>query len=113
MDVSLSLSYSLSPEHVGSYRYAGNADEIFESFFGSLNPWTDKDEFDGSNQYGSMFGDAFGGQNQPKTPAPKDIEVVLECTLHEFYNGCMKSVEYDRQLLQHDARSTKSQREDL
>lgn len=43
-----------------------------------------------------MFGDAFGGQNQPKTVAPKDIEVVLECTLDEFYNGCMKQVEYDR-----------------
>ncbi len=60
-----------------------------------------------------MFGDAFGGQNQPKIAAPKDIEVLLECTLHEFYNGCMKQIEFDRQLLQHDARSTKTVREDM
>ena len=51
---------------VGGYRFSGNSYEIFEQFFGSSNPWTDKLEFDGTDQYGTLFGNAFGGQQQPK-----------------------------------------------
>jgi len=47
---------------VGGYRFSGNSYEIFESFFGSTNPFTDTLEFDGSDHSGSIFGDAFGGQ---------------------------------------------------
>jgi DnaJ-class molecular chaperone len=54
----------------------------------------DKHEHDGSDQYGSMFGDAFGGQNYPKPVAPKDIELTLNCTLYELYNGCLKKIAY-------------------
>jgi hypothetical protein len=50
-------------ETIGGYRFAGNSYEIFEKFFGNPNPWTDKYEFNGSDQYGSLFSDAFGGQN--------------------------------------------------
>ncbi len=60
-----------------------------------------------------MFGDAFGGQSYPQTPAPADIEINLECTLHEFYNGCLKRIEFDREVLQHDGKTTKPQREEM
>jgi DnaJ family protein B protein 13 len=46
---------------MGGYRYAGNSYEIFDKFFGSTNPFVDKFEDDGRDQFGSMFGDAFGG----------------------------------------------------
>jgi hypothetical protein len=34
---------------VGGYRYAGNSYEIFEKFFGNLNPFADTHEHDGSD----------------------------------------------------------------
>lgn len=48
-------------ETVGGYRFAGNSYEIFDKFFGNTNPFIDKLEDDGRDQYGSMFGDAFAG----------------------------------------------------
>jgi DnaJ-class molecular chaperone len=62
---------------------------------------------------GSMFGDAYGGQNEPKPQPPQDIEVKLDCSLYEFYNGCIKRIEFDRQLLSHDGRTTRSVREEV
>lgn len=47
----------------GGYRYAGNSHEIYEKFFGGTNPFFEKLEDDGRDMQGSMFGDAFGGQN--------------------------------------------------
>ena len=60
-----------------------------------------------------MFGDAFGGQNQPQSPPPQDIVITLDCTLHEFYNGCLKKIEFEREILSHDGRTTRSQKEDM
>jgi len=37
--------------------------DLFERFFGKADPWDDHLDLDGSDQYGSMFGNAFGGQN--------------------------------------------------
>jgi DnaJ-class molecular chaperone len=55
-----------------------------------------------------MFGDAFGGMNQPEIPAPKDIVVTLDCTLYEFYNGCLKKIDFERELLTHDGKTTRT-----
>ena len=45
--------------------------------------------------------------------APKNIEIILDCTLYEFYNGCMKKVSYDHEMLQHDGRTTKACSEEM
>ncbi|CDW91696.1 UNKNOWN [Stylonychia lemnae] len=102
-----------SGQIVGGYRFAGNSYEIFDKFFGTSNPFSDVLEDDGRDQYGSMFGDAFGGQNQPSFPAPSDIVITLECTLYEFYNGCLKKVDFDREVLSHDGRTTRPQKEEM
>ena len=60
-----------------------------------------------------MLGDAFGGKNQPILPAPEDIEVTLECSLYELYNGCLKKVTYDKNILTHDGKTVISRREEL
>lgn len=60
-----------------------------------------------------MFGDAFGGQRYPLNPAPEDIVVSLECTLYEFYNGCLKKIEFERDVLSHDGRTTRPEKEEL
>lgn len=98
---------------IGGYRYGGNSFEIFDRVFGSTNPFAEKLEDDGRDQYGSLLGDGFGGRNQPILPQPADISITLEVTLHELYNGCMKKVTYERQVLLHDGRTTRPSQEEL
>ena len=45
--------------------------------------------------------------------AADDITVTLECTLYEFYNGCQKKVEYDREVMLLDKISTRTEREEM
>ena len=37
--------------------------------------------------------------------APADIEIVLSCTIFEFYNGSLKTFTFNRDKLQPDGRS--------
>jgi DnaJ-class molecular chaperone len=39
--------------------------------------------------------------------------ITLECTLQEFYNGCLKKIDFDRDVLTHDGRTTKPVKEDM
>ena len=98
---------------IGGYRYPGNSFEIFDKVFGTHNPFAEKLEDDGRDQYGSLLGDAYGGKNQPLLPKPEDITVTLGCTLHEFYNGCLKKAAYERQVLLHDGKTTREAREEV
>lgn len=98
---------------VGGYRYPGNSFEIFDKFFGSSNPFAEKLEDDGHDQYGSLLGDAFGGKNQPILPAPEDITITLDCTLQEFYNGCLKKVNYQRMVLLHDGKTCREKSDEI
>jgi DnaJ family protein B protein 13 len=90
---------------IGGYRYGGNSFEIFEKVFGTTNPFADRLEDDGKDQFGSMFGDSFGALNSVIHPAPKDIKLTITCTLTEFYNGCLKKISYNRLGLMHDGRT--------
>lgn len=69
-------------------------ESIFDKIFNSINPWEDQDNLDGSDTRGSMFGDGFNGLNQKPAAAPVDVEVTLQCTLQEFYNGSLKHFTY-------------------
>ena len=98
---------------IGGYRFGGNSYEIFDKVFGSMNPFSETLEDDGRDQYGSMFGDAFGGKNEQFLTAPAEITITLDCTLHELYNGCLKKVQYSRSILLHDGKTTRQQKEEL
>jgi DnaJ family protein B protein 13 len=80
----------------GGYKFGGNTFEIFEKFFGTSNPFSDIFDNDGRDLYGSMFGGAIGGANEKKPGEAGECEVTLQCTLKEFYQGCMKKFEYER-----------------
>ena len=43
---------------------------------------------------GSYFGTAYRGLNQPKPKPAKDINVTVDVTLEEVYNGSRKEVTY-------------------
>lgn len=74
-------------EATGPYTYKCNAQEIFENFFGTNNPFA-----------------AFGFETMPfasklNKPGPAKAEPVtfdLECSLKELYNGCVKKFSITR-----------------
>jgi DnaJ-class molecular chaperone len=98
---------------IGGYRYGGNSFEIYEKVFGTMNPFAERLEDDGKDQFGSMFATSFGATNDIHLPPPKDIVITLECTLIEFYNGCMKKVTYERKKLLHDGKTARAQRHEM
>lgn len=72
----------------GGYKYKGNADEIFESFFGTMNPFA---------TFG--FGEAKPFASKLSKPGPRLVDPIvhdLECTLSELYNGCVKKMTITR-----------------
>jgi DnaJ-class molecular chaperone len=81
----------------GVYTYKQNAQEIFESFFGTNNPFA-----------------AFGFETTPfasklNKPGPikaKPITFDLECTLKELYNGCIKKFNITRKRYQKEKGSS-------
>ena len=75
---------------IGGYCFSGNSFEIFNQFFGHENPFTDNFQ---------------AAENFEDENAPKDIEVVLPCTIYEFYNGSLKTFTYTRMELMPDKRS--------
>lgn len=91
----------------GGYKYGGNAEEIFLKYFGTSNPFSlirDPDRVD--YEYGTMFTSAFGGQYAKEKEPLKNVEVDLDCTLEEMYNGCVKKLVYQRRVLNCDGRTT-------
>lgn len=53
------------------------------------------------------MGYAFGAQNFPGIPPPPNLEVQVDCTLNELYNGCSKDIKYLRTILNNDGRTTR------
>ena len=80
----------------GGYTYTGRCFEIFEEFFGCDSPFADN--FDNQKE-SRRENDA----NDPK--APKDIVIVLKCSIYEFYNGSLKEFTYNRKTLMPDGRT--------
>ena len=87
-----------------------NSDSFFEKHFAGADILSDSRAIDGSDLRPSFFSDSHGGQGEAVKPAPKNIEVLLECTLEELYNGSMKQVEYERSIVKHDAKTVLMQR---
>jgi DnaJ-class molecular chaperone len=92
----------------GGYRFGGNPEEIFEKFFGSNNPFAHLVDDSGKEELGSMFGFAFKGLNYEGAKSIPNLEVPVDCTLNELYNGCSKEVTYTRVVLNGDGQTTRN-----
>ena len=84
----------------GGYIYSGNGHEIFEKFMGTANPFTLK----GESEKG-FFDDQIC-ENKKNEEGVQPIDVDLECTLEELYNGCVKHIKYKRRVIGVDFRTT-------
>ena len=84
----------------GGYIYSGNGHEIFGKFMGTANPFTLK----GESEKG--FFDEQICENKKNEEGVQPIDVDLECTLEELYNGCVKHIKYKRRVIGVDFRTT-------
>lgn len=76
-----------SIEMSGGYTYKANAQEIFEGFFGTNNPFA-AFGFD-TTPFASKL-------NKPGPSKGKPVTFDLECSLKELYNGCSKKFNITR-----------------
>jgi DnaJ-class molecular chaperone len=74
-------------ETTGAYTYQRNAQEIFESFFGTKNPFA---------TFGFESAPFASKLNKAGPAKGKPVVFNLECTLKELYNGCLKKFSITR-----------------
>uniref|UniRef100_A0A7S1CED9 J domain-containing protein n=1 Tax=Bicosoecida sp. CB-2014 TaxID=1486930 RepID=A0A7S1CED9_9STRA len=90
----------------GGYEFRqADASRIFESFFGTSNPFAD------FGMGGGMFGGDFGiGRGAGVSAGPRKqatIQRKLQCSLEELFNGCTKRIRITRKKLNPDGRTTR------
>ena len=68
------------------YTFMGNPFKIFCDFFGSENPWFD--QIEQANPMTAVIAEV------ERNARAADVEVTVECSLYEFYNGALKEVFY-------------------
>ena len=90
------------------YRFIGNGHEIFEKFMGTSNPFTLIRENEKKSKETIVI-DAANANNEKTEKKEKDININLECTLEELYNGCTKNVKYTKKKICEDLRTTEDQ----
>jgi DnaJ-class molecular chaperone len=86
--VSLSNGFSSGDEEFSGYSFSGEAFTIFKNFFGSENPW--------SQQLAPQSSLMKEIVNLGAAAKAKDVDVTVECSLFEFYNGALKEVAFER-----------------
>lgn len=90
----------------GGYKFKGNSFEIFEKYFGTRNPhilMKDSDRCD--DEFGTMFGSAFGGLYSNFSDPPQDLTTYAECTLEEIFKGGLKAIQYVKQVVNVDGKT--------
>lgn len=71
----------------GGYFMSKNADKMWEELFGSSNIKAEQYSPDGHDFSGTMFGSSTGGTKEPRPTTLDDIEITLDCSLTQFYEG--------------------------
>lgn len=74
-----------------TYSYNSNAQEIFERFFGTSNPFATFN-FNDTSPFVSKL-------TKPPPAKPAEVTYPLECTLPELYNGATKKISISRKRL--------------
>jgi len=95
--------------YVGGYVYQQNCYEIFDKFFLEVNAFHGVFDGTGTKLQGSMFGSAFGGAKAPLAGAVGEVKIDVPVTVAEFYNGCVKDVTYERQVVALDGHTARQE----
>ena len=88
----------------GNYNFHGNADEVFNNFFGTKNPFVDFFATHTESKVAS-FGSKFGGLhgmasslNNSKPVQEPPVKFDLALTLEQLFSGCLKKIKVSRKV---------------
>lgn len=86
---------------LGGFKYTGNAFQVFEKFFGTVNPFAlIRDGFLIDSEWGSMFNTSLAEEKL------KDLEIDYFLTLEEIFEGGVKKVNFKKIAINEDKRTT-------
>ena len=94
----------------GGYFLRMDPERYFEQKLSNTEMLLEARALNGSDVQQSIFSDSHGGLAQPKADKPKDVVVTLDVSLVELYTGSIKEFVYERQIVEHDAKSLKTER---
>ncbi|KAJ3307085.1 DnaJ sub B member 13 [Kappamyces sp. JEL0829] len=97
----------------GGYEFHGDAEAVFNEFFGTKNPFSDFFVGQVDTTQKRSFGKKFGGLSGMATSGrvfeptqDKPVEFDLPLTLEELYGGALKKIKVTRKILNNDGMST-------
>jgi len=79
----------------GGYFLKTNPDNYFEEMFEATDLIGEIRESNGSDVQQSIFADSRGGLTEALPDKPCDVEVSIDVTLGELYNGAMKTFSFE------------------
>lgn len=94
----------------GGYFLKMEAENYFNIVLSDTEFLLEPRALDGCDVHETAFGDSVGGLRAAKAPKPTDIVMIVDCTLEELYCGSIKQVNYERKVVDHDAKSLRSVR---
>jgi|Transcript_61411 DnaJ-class molecular chaperone len=95
----------------GGYKFSGDADKVFQRFFGVDNPFEQIGDFSVMQGTEHQFFSQEGARNKDP-PKCHYIQVLLECTLEELFEGAFKVVPVEIEVTEKDG-ETKTQKKQL
>ena len=90
----------------GGYFLKISPENYYEKVFQNNDFVYEKREVSGVDASESIFADSLGGLGKAKASRPADVEVTIDVTLEELYNGALKNIDYEIDEVKHDARTT-------
>ena len=77
-------------------------EKLYEDCLTQAPPRNEQSISNGSDFIGSMFASSIGAQQEQTPENPTDIQISIDCTLEEFYQGSIRTVNFDRMECHHD-----------
>ena len=103
----LGLKHGAPHEHEafqGKFRFSGDPHRVYANFFATQNPFTVANN--AREKSATLFGFAHNGATATPSPPIPDLNIKVQCTLGELFNGCHKDVNYSIRVLTNDKSTT-------
>lgn len=85
----------------GGYKFSGDPEKVFQSFFGVDNPFGQIGDFSAMQNTSHQFFSKEGARNK-NPPQCESISVPLPCSLEELYEGAFKVIPFSIEVKKED-----------
>mmetsp|Transcript_90809 Transcript_90809/g.157483 ORF Transcript_90809/g.157483 Transcript_90809/m.157483 type:complete len:318 (-) Transcript_90809:470-1423(-) len=96
----------------GGYKFSGDAEKVFQRFFGVDNPFQEIGDFSAMQNSEHQFFSKEGARNK-NPPKCATMQVPLACTLEELYESAFKVIPIEIQILKEDGSLDRTEKKQL